>query len=73
MKHPDPKARIDGNAILIADNSPFKMMNHWVIHLSGVRNAHLVKLVSENRTVWFANTHLHHVIEDDLIRKHETW
>jgi len=24
MKHPDPRAKIDGNAILIADDSPFE-------------------------------------------------
>ena len=73
MKHPDPKARIDGNAILVADDSPFKVSDTRVIHLSGVRNAHLVKLELAHRTVWLVNCHLHHVIEDDLIRKHETW
>lgn len=43
------------------------------MHLSGVRNCHLVKLVSEQRTVWVINTHLHHVLVDDVIRRHESF
>ena len=69
--HPDKKARIDGNAILVAKDSLFKIERHAVLHISAVRNCQLVKLVSQTRTVWLMNTHLHHVIEDDLIRKHE--
>jgi hypothetical protein len=71
MGHPDKGARIDGNAILVAKDSVFSIERQAVLHISAVRNCHLVKLVSSARTVWVMNTHLHHVLEDDLIRKHE--
>lgn len=48
MKHPDVNARIDGNAVLVADNTnegSWKVERTAVMHLSGVRNCQLVKLV----------------------------
>jgi hypothetical protein len=53
-----------------------KVVDHRMVHLSAVRNCHLVRLVTEeeqSRSIFFVNTHLHHVIEDDAIRKHEAF
>jgi endonuclease/exonuclease/phosphatase family metal-dependent hydrolase len=64
--------RIDGNSIVISkefSGSKGRVLEHEVLHLSGVRVAHrtLVKLTNDI-TVWVVNCHLHHLIEDPLIR-----
>ena len=74
LGHPDPKAKLDGNAILLAESLPFEVEDHRVLHLSAVRNCQLLKLVSKQdpkRTIFLVNTHLHHEMDDDLIRKHQ--
>ena len=51
-RHPD-----FGNAILVARGD---IQVHEELRLSTGRSVQRVLLVSEGRTVWFANTHLHH-------------
>lgn len=53
------------NAILYATG---EFCDHKPLPLSTGRSAHRVLLVIEGRTVWFANTHLHHVPEEPEIR-----
>ena len=68
MKNPDPRARIDGNAIMVADDRQLKVVDSRILHLSGVRNCSLVKIWHEGvgRTIWHLNCHLHHVIGEYL-------
>ena len=67
----DPRARIDGNATLVSED--MLIHDHRVLHISAVRNAQLVKIALPNdRMLFFVNTHLHHEICDDLIRKHQS-
>lgn len=46
-----------GNAILVAKGD---IQAHEELRLSGGRSVQRVLLVAEGRTIWFANTHLHH-------------
>ena len=74
LGHPDPKAKLDGNAVLLSKDLSFELIDHRILHLSAVRNCQLLKLVSRDdpvRTVFLVNTHLHHEMDDDLIRKHQ--
>jgi len=64
--------RIDGNSIVVAkefSSSKGQILKHEIFHLSGVRVAQrtLVKL-SNDITVWVVNCHLHHEIEEPLVR-----
>ncbi|MGE0599196.1 MAG: endonuclease/exonuclease/phosphatase family protein [Dehalococcoidia bacterium] len=54
-----------GNAILCARNDA---QAHEELRLSTGRSAHRILLVSEGRTFWFANTHLHHKPEEPEVR-----
>ena len=54
-----------GNAILVAKGD---IQAHDELRLSQGRSAHRVLLVGEGRTVWFANTHLHHKPEEPHVR-----
>ena len=73
MGHPDPDADIDGNAVLVSDSlNSATIISHDILHLSGVRNCQLVKIVLPNsRLLYFVNTHLHHPLEEDHIRVHQ--
>ncbi len=74
LGHPDPKAKLDGNAVLVAEGLSVRVEDHRVLHLSAVRNCQLLKIVHQEdpkRTIFLVNTHLHHEMNDDLIRKHQ--
>ena len=74
LGHPDPKAKLDGNAVLISKDLPLILEDHRVLHLSAVRNCQLLKFVGREdpaRVIFLVNTHLHHEMDDDLIRKHQ--
>lgn len=53
------------NAILCSTG---EILAHEELRLSKGRSAHRVLLVVEGRTLWFANTHLHHKPEEPAIR-----
>lgn len=64
-----------GNAILVAKGD---IQAHDELRLSHGRSAHRVLLVGEGRTVWFANTHLHHrplepEVRVEQVRAIATW
>ncbi len=44
------------------------MQTHEELRLSTGRSAHRILVVSEGRTLWFANTHLHHKPEEPEVR-----
>lgn len=54
-----------GNAILCGRND---VQAHEELRLSTGRSAQRVLIVSEGRTLWFANTHLHHKPEEPEVR-----
>lgn len=54
-----------GNAILVARGD---IQAHEELRLSTGRSAHRALIVCEGRTLWFANTHLHHKPEEPEIR-----
>lgn len=54
-----------GNAILVGRE---EIQAHEELRLSTGRSAQRVLIVSEGRTVWFANTHLHHKPEEPAVR-----
>jgi endonuclease/exonuclease/phosphatase family metal-dependent hydrolase len=67
----DDKFNIDGNAVmvkkdLVGDKDEF---SHKVLHISAVRAVHMVSFVYESKLkVNVINVHLHHVVEEELIR-----
>lgn len=54
-----------GNAILVARGD---IQAHEELRLSTGRSAQRVLIVTEGRTIWFANTHLHHKPEEPEVR-----
>jgi endonuclease/exonuclease/phosphatase family metal-dependent hydrolase len=54
-----------GNAILVGKGD---IQAHEELRLSGGRSVQRVLLVAEGRTIWFANTHLHHKPLEPLVR-----
>ena len=54
-----------GNAILVARGD---VQAHEELRLSGGRSVQRVLLVAEGRTIWVANTHLHHKPLEPLVR-----
>lgn len=80
MKH-DSECRLDGNSVIVARSllcNVAEVLEHHIMHLSLVRNAQIMKLrvktpASQDdggRIVWVVNTHLHHTIQDAMIRYH---
>lgn len=83
--NPDPRAKLDGNAILLSLNptsaiKPQMVVDHRTLHLSGTRNCHVIKIdpfkedgieqsEGKSRFIYFVNTHLHDLMEDDYVRK----
>jgi len=61
--------RVDGDSLLIAKTAKVEILSHEVLHLSGFRSAHrvLVKLAN-GIMVWIVNCHLHHTVEETMIR-----
>ncbi len=55
-----------GNAVLVGRE---EIQAHEELRLSTGRSAQRVLIVSEGRTVWFANTHLHHKPEQPVLRR----
>jgi len=80
MKNPDPRAKLDGNALLVRPGlESLKVVSHEVLHLSAARNCQLLKFEIEEedsmsgpgeepRYIYFVNTHLHSIITDDFVR-----
>ena len=80
--NPDPRAKLDGNAILLSSHpetpiKPHMVVDERILHLSGTRNCHLIKVElqkpdkavkDENRYLYFVNTHLHDLMHDDYLR-----
>ena len=64
---------IDGNSICFRksfeNNSEY--VNHQVLHLSPVRNAHCLSFLLQGFKVHFMNLHLHHVVEEENIRQYQ--
>lgn len=54
-----------GNAVLVAKGD---VQAHEELRLCGGRSVQRVLLVAEGRTIWFANTHLHHKPLEPLVR-----
>lgn len=72
LKLPCKHFQIDGNATLVKKDAPFKVLKHETIHLSAVRGAQRLLIELPNgEKFWFVNTHIHHVIEEELIRVYE--
>ena len=49
MKNPDPRAKLDGNAILLSENpartiKKHMVVDHQILHLSGTRNCQVIKI-----------------------------
>lgn len=57
--------RAFGNTILCSTG---EVQAHEELRLSSGRSAHRVLVVLEGRTLWFANTHLHHKPEEPEVR-----
>jgi hypothetical protein len=74
MKHPDPEAALDGNAILVDKGAEDKFgapVQHDILHLSAYRNCQRLEFLLHNgRRLHLVNTHLHHPIGEDHIRLH---
>ena len=79
-KNKDPRAKLDGNAILVSEEQTNVIRQEMlaqevVLHLSGTRNCHFVKIKPSSdseRFIYFVNTHLHHPIDDDYVRYLQT-
>jgi endonuclease/exonuclease/phosphatase family metal-dependent hydrolase len=64
-----PRRRTWGNAILTAAGEPLR---HDQVFLGRGRSAQRVLLLLPgNRTLWFANTHLHHVPAESEVRREQ--
>ena len=79
-KNKDPRAKLDGNAILVSEEESNVIKQEMVVqksilHLSGTRNCQFVKIKPSSdseRFIYFVNTHLHHPINDDYVRYLQT-
>lgn len=73
---PDPRARCDGNAILVDSHltkgGQYKITKHEVLHLSAFLNCQRLELtLADGSRAHIVNLHLHDLVPEEQVRLHQ--